>query len=192
MERTLCYNVLLYSSPHSQPMENNYYEFTVPLFVHSLTNLKALLGKGQLFAKENGIDEQLFLEARLAPDMYPLKKQVQIAADNAKGGAARLAGIVAPKMEDNETTFDELFARIDKTIAFLNTLKPEQYADAARRKITLPWMPEGTYYEAPTYLRNFLLANFYFHYVTAYDILRNQGVPVGKEDFAANIPTLKD
>jgi hypothetical protein len=151
-----------------------------------------IIGKAKIFAKEKGIAEQLFLESRLAPDMFPLGKQVQVASDNAKGAAARLAGVGIPIMEDTETTFDELIARLARTIAFLHTLSPEQFEDAARRKIALSWMPEGMYYDAPTYLRDFLLANFYFHYATVYDILRNQGVPLGKEDFAGNIPMLKD
>lgn len=192
-KKTLCYNAFLsISRLNPKLMENTYYQFTVPVFVRSLSNLMAILGKAKVFARETGISESPLIQSRLAPDMFSLGKQVQVAADNAKGGAARLAGVEVPTMEDTETTFDELIARLGKTIAFLNTLQPEQFADAAQRKITLPWMPEGMYYEASTYLRDFLIANFYFHYTTAYDILRNQGVSLGKEDFAANIPMLKD
>jgi hypothetical protein len=173
-------------------MENIYYEFTVPVFVRSLSNLMVVLGKAKMFAREKGITEQLFLESRLAPDMFPLGKQVQVVADNAKGAAARLAGVPVPTMEDTEKTFDELITRLAMTIAFLRTLQPEQFADAGRKKIALSWMPEGMYYDAPTYLRDFLLANFYFHYATVYDILRNQGVPLDQQDFSGTIPMLKD
>jgi hypothetical protein len=169
-------------------MENPYYTFTVPVFISTLTNLKAILAKGAAFAKEKGMDEVKLLDAKLADDMYPLIKQVQIATDNAKGAAARLSGKENPKHEDNEKTLDELYARIDKTIAFLQEFTPEDFEGASERKVALPWMPEGTYFEAPDYMHNFVLANFYFHYTTAYDILRSLGVVIGKTDFIGNIP----
>ena len=124
--------------------------------------------------------------------MYPFVKQVQIAADNAKGAAGRLAGVEIPKMEDNEKSFDELCARIDKTLAYLSTFKPEQFADAANKKIHLPWMPEGKHYDAPTYLSHFILANYYFHVTTAYDILRHLGMPIGKTDYIGEITMVND
>ncbi len=168
-------------------MQNPYYEFTIPVFVRTLTNLKAILEKAKAFAVEKGISEADLLATRLAPDMFPLVKQVQIAGDNAKGAAGRLAGVEIPKMEDTEATFDELCARLDKTIAYLNTFTSEQFAGAEDKKIHLPWMPEGKNYEAPDYLRYFVLANVYFHVTTAYDILRNQGMPVGKTDYIGEL-----
>jgi len=168
-------------------MQYPYYEFTIPVFVRSLTNLKAILEKAKIFAQEKGISEADLLGARLAPDMFPLSKQVQIATDNAKGAAGRLAGVEVPKMEDTETTIDQLCARIDKTLAYLQTFTPEQFADAATRKITLHWMPEGKYFDAQTYLRDFLLSNFFFHYTTAYDILRSRGMNLGKSDYVGNV-----
>lgn len=168
-------------------MENSYYTFTVPVFMLSLANLRALLEKGQAYAIEKGIAEGVLLDAKLAPDMFPLVKQVQIVTDNAKGAVARLSGKENMKFEDNEKTFAELFARIDKTITYLADFNEADFNGAAEKKITLPWMAEGTYYEAPTYLRHFVLANFYFHLTTAYDILRNQGVVIGKTDYIGNI-----
>lgn len=168
-------------------MLNPYYEFTIPVFVRSLMNMKALLVKAQAFAAEKGMAEEDLLGLRLAPDMFPFVKQVQIACDNAKGAAGRLAGVEIPRMEDNEATIDELCARIDKTVAYLNTFTPELFADASTKKIHLPWMPEGKHYEAPDYLRYFALANLYFHITTAYDILRSQGMKIGKTDYIGDI-----
>lgn len=172
-------------------MENSYFTFTVPVFIQSLTSLRAVLEKGATFAKEKGIDEAKLLDAKLADDMYPLIKQVQIATDNAKGAAARLSGKENPKFEDNEKTLEELYARIDKTIAFLETFKQEDFDGASERKIALPWMPEGMYFEAADYTHHFVLANFYFHYTTAYDILRSLGVVIGKTDYIGNIEMKK-
>ena len=173
-------------------MQNPYYEFTIPVFVRSLINMKAFLEKAKAFSVEKGISEADLLQARLAPDMFPLVKQVQIAGDNAKGAAGRLTGVEIPKMDDTEATIDELCARIDKTLAYLNTFTPEQFSDAASKKIHLPWMPEGKNYEAPDYLRYFVLANFYFHITTAYDILRNQGMTIGKTDFIGDLAMVND
>jgi hypothetical protein len=166
---------------------NAYYEFSIPVFTRSLTSLRALLVKAEEFAKEKNISEEKFLDSRLAPDMYPLVKQVQVVTDNAKGAAARLAGKEAPKYEDNEKSFSKLLARCDKTLAYLATFTEKDFDGADKRQITLPWMKEGTYFEAETYLRDFLIGNFFFHFTTAYDILRNQGVVIGKMDFMGPI-----
>ncbi len=172
-------------------MENPYYDFTVPLFARSLTNLMAILGKAKVYAEENNLSEAVMLNYQLAPDMFPLIKQIQICSDNAKGASARFAGVEIPSMPDTEKTFDELIARIDKTLAFLGTLQPEQFADAASRKIILPWTPEGMYFEAQVYLKDLAIANFYFHYATAYDILRAQGLEIGKTDYVGNLEMKK-
>lgn len=173
-------------------MQYPYYEFTVPVFSRTLVNLKTLLGKAKEFAVEKGMLESDLLQSKLAPDMYPFVKQVQIACDNAKGAAGRFSGVEIPKMEDNEKTIDELLARIDKVLEYLSTFKPEQFKDADKKTIKLPWMPEGTHFEAPTYLQNFVLANFYFHYATAYDILRHLGMNIGKADYIGNIEMKQD
>lgn len=119
--------------------------------------------------------------------MLPLVKQVQIASDNAKGTTARLAGIAVPFMEDTETTFAELTLRIDKTIAFLDTLRPEQFADAGDRHIELPYFKDK-YFIGKEFAPAYGIPNFFFHVVTAYCILRNMGVPIGKEDYIADLP----
>jgi hypothetical protein len=171
---------------------NPYYEFTVPVFINTLTGLKNVLQRGEAFAKESGKSDTEMLALRLAPDMFPLVKQVQVACDNAKGASARLSGKEAPKMEDNETTFVELYARIDKTIAYLSTFTAEDFAGAATVKIKMPYFPEDTHFIGDGYARFYALPNFFFHAVTAYDILRTNGVALGKVDFAGNLPLLKD
>ncbi len=155
-----------------------------------LRALDGVLTKGQQYAKDHGMTESALLDACLAPDMFPLKKQVQIACDNAKGGAARLSGSEAPVFEDNEASFDELHARITKTLAFLETIKEEQFADAASRQITLPYFP-GKYMTGEGYAVEYVLPNFFFHVTTAYAILRKEGVAVGKADYLGGLP-LKD
>ncbi len=173
-------------------MQNPYYEFTSPVFLRSLANLREILVKAKEFAKEKGIDEAKLLDARLAPDMYPLVKQVQVATDNAKGAAARLTGSENPKFEDTETTIDQLVDRIDRTTRFVSSFTPDDFEGADERKISLPWMPEGMYFPADVYLRDFLVGNFFFHYTTAYDILRNQGMNIGKQDFTGSLDMKKD
>jgi hypothetical protein len=170
---------------------NPYFTLTVPVFIRTLGNLRAILEKGAAFAEESGLSEENLLNAKLADDMYPLIKQVQIATDNAKGAAARLSGKENPKYEDNEKTLDELYARIDKTVEFLKSFKEEDFAGAEKREISLPWMPEGTYFEASAYFQHFIIANYYFHYTTAYDILRSLGVQIGKTDFIGDIEMKK-
>ena len=172
---------------------NPYFQFTVPVFTRTLTNLNAILEKAKTFVAEGKITEAELLEKRFFPDMLPFVSQVRIAADNAKGASARLAGVEIPKMEDNEKSLDELIARINKTLAFLATITPEQFEGASSRKIHLPWMPEeALHYKADDYVNQFVLANFYFHVVTAYDLLRNAGLNIGKADYIGNIPMVKE
>lgn len=161
---------------------HNIYEFTVPIFIKSLGGLKNILDKSEAFAKEQGISEEEFLAKRLWPDMFPFSRQVQIASDNAKGAAARLAGIENPKMEDTEKTFAELHERIDKTIKFLHTVPKDMFADADTRQISLPYW-DGKVLAGSDYARQQALPNFFFHVTTAYGIARNAGVPLGKGDF---------
>jgi hypothetical protein len=169
----------------------NYYDFSVPVFINTLTALKGVLAKGEAFAKEQGIPETDMLALRFAPDMFPLVKQVQVATDNAKGAAARLTGKEAPKFEDTESNFAELYARIDKTVEYLKTFSPEDFKDAATITVTIPYFP-GMHLVGDTYLRFYVHPNFFFHVTTAYDLLRNKGVQIGKADIAGNIPFIKD
>ncbi len=173
-------------------MENLYYEFTVPVFTNTLVALKGILEKGQEYAKANGRTEEEMLALCLAPDMFPLVKQVQVACDNAKGASARLSGGTAPKMEDNEKTFADLYARIDKTVAYISSLEVESFAGAADRIIKLPFYPEDSHFTGDGYARFFAIPNFLFHVVTAYDILRANNVPIGKGDFTGMLPLVKD
>jgi uncharacterized protein len=166
---------------------NEIYTYTVPLFIKSLGGLKAVLQKTEAFVKAQGMDEAEFLERRLWPDMFPFKKQVQIACDNAKLGTARLSGMEAPKMDDAEATFAELLARIDQTLAFLDAVPEASFAGAAERQVTLSYVP-GKYLTGFDYTRTYLIPNFFFHTVTAYAIARTAGVPVGKGDYTNGIP----
>ncbi len=162
---------------------NQYYTFSVPLFTKVLKALDGVLTK----AATSGKDESTLVNAQLAPDMFPLKKQVQIACDNAKGVSARLAGVEIPSFEDNEETFAELRARIAKTIEFISSIPESAFEGAAERQITLPYFP-GKYMTGAEYLEQYALGNFYFHVTTAYGIIRNQGVEIGKADFTGGMP----
>ena len=164
----------------------NVYELTVPQFVRILTQVNHWLDKAQAFAQQKKFKPENLLTTRLAPDQFDLTRQVQIACDHAKNGAARLAGVEPPKFEDKEATLEELRARVTKTIEFVSSLKPEQFQGAAERKISLPFMP-GKWLPGSDYLVQFLLTNFYFHATTAYAILRHNGIEVGKQDFLGPI-----
>ncbi len=163
-------------------MSLSMYDVSVPVFLRMLGNLAAILRKGVESAESRGIDPQVFASARLAPDMFPLTRQVQIACDAAKGAGARLAGIEAPSHPDVETTFPELQARIDATIAFLNTLTPEQMAGADSKPVVLKMQGVEMTFTGQVFLLNLAMPNFYFHISTAYDILRHNGVALGKRD----------
>jgi len=165
----------------------------VPPMMKTLKNLSGILDKlsahaatKQLEWHAPGMQEGNLLESRLISDQFPLIKQIQVACDNGKGGAARLAGIEAPKMEDNEKTVAELKTRIDKTIEFMKTVKPEQIIGQEARKVKLPyWDKEMT---AFGYATEYLMPNFYFHVATAYSILRKNGVDLGKMDYIGSVP----
>jgi hypothetical protein len=164
-------------------MSISMYQASVPVFVRMLTNLSGILDKAAADAEARKIDPAVFLNSRLAPDMYPFTRQVQIASDSAKGASARLAGLEVPKYEDNETSIAELKARIDKTIAFVKTIKPAQIDGSEERVITLVQGDKTRTFKGHAYLLDYVFANFYFHVATAYAILRHNGVPVGKKDF---------
>lgn len=162
------------------------YTTAVPMTIKSLENLKAILGKAKVFAEEKKIEESVMLNARLALDQYPLVKQVQIACDNAKGTAGRLAGIEPPKMEDNETTLSQLEERIEKTLEFLRSLKEEQFEGSEERRVPIYFMP-GKYLLGFEYATEMAIPNFYFHLTTAYSILRHYGLDLGKNDFIGSV-----
>lgn len=159
------------------------YQVSVPVFVRALTNLKAILQKAAAHAQAKKIDEAVLLGARLYPDMLPLTKQVQIASDFARSTSSRLGGAEPPSYEDNEKTFAELFARIDRTLAFLATQQPAQIDGSESREIVRPVRGQPHKFTGTDYLLNYAMPNFYFHVTTAYAILRHNGIEVGKGDF---------
>ncbi len=159
------------------------YQASIPAFVRMLNNLSAILDKAAAHAEAKKIDPSVFVNARLAPDMFPLSRQVQIATDGVKGCAARLAGIEVPSYADTETTFPELKARIAKTIAFLQSVTAAQIDGSEARKVTLKLRNEEMTFLGQPYLLDFVIPNFYFHLTTAYAILRHNGVEIGKRDF---------
>ncbi|HUY04260.1 MAG TPA: DUF1993 domain-containing protein [Rhodocyclaceae bacterium] len=163
------------------------YQTSAPVFLKTLDNLAAILDKGAAFAAARKIDPSVLLGYRLAPDMFNLTRQVQIAADHAKRAVARLAGVEAPAYEDNEASFADLKARIDKTVAFIKTVKPGQIDGSEERDITLKVGGSDKTFKGQTYLLHNALPNFFFHATTAYAILRHCGVDVGKKDFIGEI-----
>jgi len=164
-------------------MSLSMYQASVPVFLRNLKNLSAILDKGLANAEARKIDPTVFVNARLAPDMHALARQIQIATDTAKGCGARLAGIEVPSYEDTETTFPELQARIAKTMAFLQGFTAAQIDGSEDRAITLKMRAGDVNFTGQNYLLNFALPNFFFHYTTAYAILRHNGVDVGKMDY---------
>ncbi len=159
------------------------YQASVPVFIQGLTGLGGVIDKAAAHAAERKIDPAALLQARLYPDMFPFARQVQIATDFAKGGAARLAGVEFPTYEDSETTFEELRARVDKTIAFLRTLEAAQIDGSEDRDISLVRRGETSIVKGQAYLLEQAMPNFYFHITTAYAIQRHNGVEVGKRVF---------
>ena len=160
------------------------YTNCVPVLTQMLTALQAILAKAEAHVAEKKIEPSAFLQARLFPDMFPLLKQVQIAADFAKGVSARLAGVEVPVYDDKEQTFAELQALIAKTLAFIGSLTPAQFEGSDAREIVLrPGTPKEKKLVGQTYLSNYGLPQFFFHVTTAYAILRNNGLEVGKRDF---------
>lgn len=168
-------------------MSISMYLASVPPMLRALANLRAILEKAAAHAEAKKIAPAVLVNARLYPDMFPLSRQVQIASDNAKGAASRLAGMEPPKYEDNESTFAELVARLDKTIAFLETFKPEQIDGSEDKTITLPMHDRTVTFKGMPYLLDYVLPNIYFHVTTAYAILRHNGVEIGKQDFLGKI-----
>lgn len=156
---------------------------SIPYFVRALSNLSAILEKGAAHAKENDIDPSILVTSRLFPDMFPLSRQVQIACDVSKGAAARIAGVEAPSAEDTESSFEELQARISKTIEFLNSLPADQINGSEEKEIKFQAGPYELDFTGATYLSIWALPNIYFHVTTTYNILRHNGVVLGKIDY---------
>lgn len=174
--------------------QTNLYTVTIPPLTKALTALKGILAKAKDHTDAKKLSwmdfEHALLSDKLVFNQFDFTKQVQIACDNVKGGAARLAEVDIPKYEDTEKTFAELVARIDKTLDFVKTIKPEQIIGKEGIRVTLPYWP-GKYMTGFEYATEYLVPNFYFHLTTAYAILRKNGVDIGKEDYMGGLP-LKD
>jgi len=159
------------------------YQASIPAFVRMLDNLSNILDKAAAHAEAKKIAPAIFINARLAPDMFPLSRQVQIATDMVKGCAARLAGIEVPSYEDNEATFEELQARVAKTVAFLKSIRAEQIDGSEERDITVKFGSREFKFLGQAYLVDFVIPNFHFHLTSTYGILRHNGVDIGKMDY---------
>jgi len=167
-------------------MKISMYQASAPRFANTLRNLSAILDKAQAHAEAKKIEPVVFTQSRLAPDMFPLSRQVQIACDSAKGALARLAGVEIPKHEDTEQTFAELKARIAKTLDFVESLKAAQIEGSEDREVVLKLRGQDVKFNGLQYLLGFAYPNFYFHVTTAYNILRHNGVEIGKRDYIGN------
>ena len=159
------------------------YDASVPVLIRGLTNLDAVLTKGEEFASAQGLDPAELVGARLFPDMHPLSGQIQSASDTAKFCPARLTGTQGPSFADTETTFAELHTRIANTLDYLKTFEPAQFEGSETREVILKTRRGERHFEGQAYLLSFALPNFFFHVTTAYDILRQRGVPIGKMDY---------
>ena len=165
-------------------MNQAMYATSVPVFKQMLNSLQTILNKAEEHAVAKKIDANVFLQARLFPDMFPLIRQVQIAADFAKGVSARLAGVVVPDYEDSEISFADLRERLTKTLTFIESLTPAQFDQSTLREIILrPGTPKERKMLGQAYLVSYGLPQFFFHVTTSYDILRHQGVELGKRDY---------
>ena len=167
-------------------MSISMYQASIPRFVNILGNLSNILDKAQAHVDARKLDASALTTYRLFPDMFPMAKQVQIVCDTAKGVIARLAGVEIPKDEDNEKTFAELKARIAKTIAFMQSFKPEQIDGTEDKAIVTKRGDKETHYKGMQFLLGHAVPNFYFHVATTYNILRHNGVEIGKRDFLGN------
>ena len=172
-------------------MKHSVHDLIAVHFTRSLVALKGLLAKARAHAEARKFDENLFLQTRVAPDMFPFVKQIQIATDGAKGAAARLTGKTAPVFADDETTLAQLIDRIDRTIAFLQSTSEKDYEGYELRTMAFPWRP-GVHMQGFDYLSSHAIPNFYFHMTTAYTLLRSSGVQIGKNDFLGEQNWVKD
>ena len=159
------------------------YDASIPPILRALNNLSHILNKGEAHANAKEIELAVLFNARLFPDMFPLSRQVQIATDMSKGAAARLARLEVPSYDDNETTFADLQARIAKTIGFIETVTPAQLEGAEKRDIEIMVRKAKMEFTGQDYLQKWVMPNVYFHVATTYNILRHNGVELGKPDF---------
>ena len=169
-------------------MSLSFFDASVPALLHTLRSLQSILEKGVAHAEARKFDPNVLPTLRLYPDMLPLSRQVQIASDAAKGAAARLAGLEPPKFEDTETTMADLIARVAKTIDYLQGFKPEQFEGAEERTITINTPRKSFSFKAVDFLRHWALPNLHFHVTTAYALLRQGGVEIGKADYLGPVP----
>ncbi|ARP80207.1 hypothetical protein CAL12_04740 [Bordetella genomosp. 8] len=169
-------------------MSLSMYQASIPVFVRALNVLSALLDKAESHAADKGVDLSTLVNARLAPDMYPLSGQIQRASDTAKFAIKRLAGVDAPSFEDKETTFADLRKRIADTIAWLQSVPASALEGSEGRTVQLSFGEHKPSFQGDAYLLTFALPNFFFHVTTAYGILRHSGVPVGKLDYLGSYP----
>jgi len=159
------------------------YQASVPVFIRMLNNLIGILEKAAAYAEARKIEPAVLINSRLYPDMFPLARQIRITTDAAMSGAARLAGMEPPKLEDNEATFADLIERVRKTIAYVSGFKPEQIDGSEKTKIELKVRDGTLMLDGLTFLLNRVLPNFYFHITTTYGILRHNGLEIGKKDY---------
>jgi uncharacterized protein len=164
-------------------MKVSMYAMSHDVFKKALAQLTFVMEKGVANAKARGFDSSVLVNARLAPDMLPFSKQVQLTSDFAKNSMARLAGVDPPKFEDVETTMDELFARVKKTVEYIDSVQPAALEGSETRDIKIPLRDRTVEFKGLVFLQTWALPNFFFHYVTAYNLLRHNGVDVGKRDF---------
>lgn len=167
-------------------MSLSMYQASIPVFIRMLGNLSEILKKAETYAEAKKIDPSVLVQARLAPDMFPLARQIQIATDGVKGCAARLSGTEIPSYADTESTFGELQARIQKTVDFLKTFKPAQIDGTEEKAIHLKVGKRELDFSGQVYLLHFVIPNLYFHIATAYGILRHNGLDIGKIDYLGN------
>ena len=165
------------------------YNASVPVFRQMLSALNAIIDKTLVHAEAKKIDQAVYANARLYPDMFPFVKQITVATDFAKGASARLAGIEVPKFEDAEASLGDAKARLQKTLDFIATLKPAQFDGAETRDITIQLRAGPTVFKGQPYLLHYAMPNFYFHTTTAYAILRHNGIEIGKPDFIHELIT---
>ena len=169
-------------------MSNSMYQCSALVFTHNLKNLSKILRQAAADCKARGYDPSVLLNTRLAPDMLPLIRQVQIATDNAKGCCARLTGVANPVFEDDETTFPELQERIKRVLGFIRSLKAAQFEGSDSRQVEMKTPIGNLTFNGADYLNGWALPNFYFHYGAAYNLLRHNGVQLGKLDFLGPVP----
>lgn len=169
-------------------MALSFYDSSIGALLRGLLNLSNVLDKASAHAAAKKFDPLVLMQARLFPDMYPLVRQVQIACDTAKGAAARLAAVEVPKHEDTESTFDDLKQRVAKTVDFLKSVQATEVDGPEARPIELKFPNGAMKFTAASYVRDFVLPNFYFHSTIVYALLRNNGVDLGKGDFLGTLP----